>query len=698
MSTRFICKYKSLHNKSYEIRIEDANYIGDPILFLSDPSGGIIDTGSGDNPFERVVASKLSFAMFVNKPEIIDFLIDFSGIKETDIIVKLFREGSLQFRGYLVINGISVKENDINYFVQLTASDGLSRLRSMRIDFDNHLENEDDIISLYEVIETVFKQSKIWDLFSEEDRMLSVRLPFYEDNEHILFGEVLKLYYVSRYAFANDKRTRFETCKKVLEMICSAFNAKIYSSKGRFIIDNIFDYRRYEFSYFNYTKASNLSLHGEDLNIATNWNTITPLKGGVFTYRAEPRLVELIFKGGGENNIANFIQWTSNNLNTSYTLSYVLKDDIISTLLFNFVREKAHRGRYYIYAIKLEVNGYFLSVDVNDLRVEWTQDPDSRIFVYADSGNDIGITALSDSKIIAVNNESVIPPIPSDGYLKLSLTNFQMFDSQTYLNVPVDFDFKSTLVKVLINGQADKNETTYTTLIDSENSKVEEIDMYLGDIATEYTTSQRLYVKVSGGEFQNTISWNATKKPLQFVILDQIARMLSGTLTIYDGTLLMEGQDVQMICNNRILHRGKTYSFLNTKINTGRDEISGRWIEILDAINLKSNTLPELPLVKIDSYHSDFYSNLILGKSKQRIVEDHDDIQGDTLTLNIITLPNVSEFGEKEFNTVYKIEVNGVNYIYNEDLTNRLGFRVEDESTIKFSKPLRGSHVRVIIN
>lgn len=195
-----------------------------------------------------------------------------------------------------------------------------------------------------------------------------------------------------------------------------------------------------------------------------------------------------------------------------------------------------------------------------------------------------------------------LPEVPTDGVIEIRMREAEFIELST-LNVLETINFDTHTFVLLANQQADESEVEYNKIIELNNTEILKLTMHIGDVADFYAAEQRLFYSPSFNNFLETSVWNGSGRNIQEVIMNEVEDMRGGTLWIYSGKFYDFDPSLNsMHHTSRLIHRNRAFNFLRTKHVTGRDEISGTWFEIRNAVidTTPPPALPNYPVVAPD--------------------------------------------------------------------------------------------------
>lgn len=241
MAVRFLSEHTSSAGRLYKIKISDPDFVGVTIRFATDSRGFALSyEGDANDNLAPLITSRLEFGMYIEDANHEAFISDLIVSSESRFTVAVyeyvFGADSLLWCGYIMTDIAKKQDEDYPYLFNVTATDGLARLK-------NHYFNQYDLENpLVDPVSNSFVQlivdvclSRLTGLtdnyFGPSDIFLKTHVNWYNDGHAAPAESVdpLDKTWVSPRVFATKETTRwkYKTCYEALEIIARHWNARI---------------------------------------------------------------------------------------------------------------------------------------------------------------------------------------------------------------------------------------------------------------------------------------------------------------------------------------------------------------------------------------------------------------------------------------------------------------------------------------
>lgn len=250
----------------YQIEILEDGYTGAVILgTLSNPLFTINYMGDADNMHEPMRTSMATVHIYVEKDSDVEDLVnDIIETQEKKYFIKIYRKAcgtadaySVMWRG-IVLQDNFVIENDCNYTFELTAVDGIARLKEVKIALTD--ANNSNIV---EGVINMLKQTGVEDLYGADEFFLTTGCRYFEDSfssltiDPLAFTKYLPTQVHSIWEV--DKPVTYRSYYDVLESICRTFSLRLMHSNGHFWLIHAHVYNIADVIVHRYSKGYNIS-------------------------------------------------------------------------------------------------------------------------------------------------------------------------------------------------------------------------------------------------------------------------------------------------------------------------------------------------------------------------------------------------------------------------------------------------------
>jgi len=239
--------------------------------FTNDTHVGIKNTlsitqGANDtNPFERYHTSRLTYSFRLTNSDLVTFYENLVSGEEGRYFVKYYFDGQVEFIGVILpdVGGVELDQN--NPVLTITAVDILADIKGRAL--SGTTIGTGSGLGEYPSIRNItlaLSNSAIYDLYDTDDIVISSAVPIYAagmdtDNgagrEYDSMSQLAVQDFIWRKRDEIDDDYEYEDCDKLIIDYLNVVNGRIYTAKGRIVIENIY-VRSTDgpIKYFNYTK------------------------------------------------------------------------------------------------------------------------------------------------------------------------------------------------------------------------------------------------------------------------------------------------------------------------------------------------------------------------------------------------------------------------------------------------------------
>jgi len=221
---RYKGEVQSLSGDNYDIIIDDDQHFSTtgPIELVGGNGFSLKYLGKNNDPFEPVVASKVTFVMFIEHAAHTTFINDLVAAGEGRFKLKITKNDNLWWVGHILTDGVVEQDEPYPYELKLTAIDGLGKLKE--IDYNNNGVSYTGREVLIDHVFNCLDKTGLNYFFNAGDRFLEVAINYY-GNTHTVADTTDPLKYTdlhhwSFYDIDKKGNYKYQSCFKVLQNIC----------------------------------------------------------------------------------------------------------------------------------------------------------------------------------------------------------------------------------------------------------------------------------------------------------------------------------------------------------------------------------------------------------------------------------------------------------------------------------------------
>lgn len=326
MGVRLRSEAGTYYGDVWKIEIIDNSYASTVIDFKTNLRDAQLKyDGTSKDRLKRIRTTEFKFTLLVENSDHVAFWSAMSGQQEGRFFVGLYYRTStspdaweLHFFGHLVMDETYLENTNAAQFIELSASDGLFRLKEQEFKsdvvgfdyFGNALadykgdptEYYSDFATLLSMIYECLQGVGIMDLYGSSEDFLWINVDWYEAQMPDMTKAPFEYARIKHEVFTKrNDNGEYLTFKRseVLENILTAFNATIEYKKGVYIIESVQNKGLSSKTYFSYDKEANLN---SDQVLSPIYSITYPptnnyyaLSGGKFGYLQPARQACVIF-------------------------------------------------------------------------------------------------------------------------------------------------------------------------------------------------------------------------------------------------------------------------------------------------------------------------------------------------------------------------------------------------------------------
>ena len=542
-------KYKSQYTADddavYIISIDDDTYSGVSSDFKT-AYPGIIYTYSGQdqNPFNPISTLKCSFSFLVTNATEKTFIQTMVSANEGRFKIKITKDGVLDFVGF-VINDLIIQEDAERYTFQVTAIDGIGRLKG--IDYNNAGTTYSGRATFLAHIFNCFDKFDFDYFHGVSDDFLATTVNWWEDHHVKAAGtDPLAVSNVDHSVFYNTTsggKIKYLSCYKVLETILEEWGCHLRFVAGIWRLYQINEKENASFPEIRYssdaTQQSN-STTAYDYTIAAPDSYRNAGQGGVFQYLSPLRKIELTYNHNTEPNLLigqvfNETNIDAINVGPSGTVQLGV-DSIIFSSTLNFECTWLNEGpNILVWKLRLQVGTKYLSRSYNFNSqsygvVQWV-DYEADFYIYK-GVSQIAPGTYNGHVLLSFN----MPLYPGDIIFDFDFVKCIDVENVTIspANYILTYELAGLTLKILQEGTQGVQEKSrlfeVTNSVATLSSDTIELDSFFGD-GPFVTTRNKIQVS-NGTTWEDSANWKVDGTGTAYSFSDLLIReMMSGRIT-----------------------------------------------------------------------------------------------------------------------------------------------------------------------
>lgn len=640
MGKRFHSTYKSYKGWDYTIEIWDTSFSGTSTTFNTDQNGAVLKMeGQGNERHNVIIGTSCAFTMLIQDATQEAIITDLLTAKEGRFSVQVKKGVRTVWTGIIVSDVSSYDEAPYPFRFNISATDGLGLLK--HIDYGNSGARYTGVKRLTEhIINCLTKIPHVSTFYAAGDNFLRTAIDWWDVSMTSgASSDPLYLSYVDHatfYKFRKKGKLEFMSCYDVLEGILSAFGARIMHIDGHYFIEQItirtaatiFNTRYYD------TTRAYLSFDAQTNAFTVNQTATDSAVVAVSNYDFLPPLskVDVEFQAFSRRNYLAGVDVSQANISETLTY-YMVKnaDDAVFSLTGKLnirIKNISHTVTTFEpvflkfkLIITLDTQSLKRKATISNFNINYgptTWGPTGS----GDFACDVvvmltgGVPTMGSPTWYTVSQQINIltPALPNDAphidwgfYVNsfqqnngtaLSLSNFQ-----------IEYNIEDPWLEVY--DQGDPSQSDYSLLLsavnpDTTNSYPYEVQTLIGDTDGNPNVVGRLKT-FNGSVYTNTSAWGAGSSTRDKFLIGLLAKLiLEGQLKPirkFHATIFGYGIE-QIQC---LSWDGKKWLMLGAELNTGMDEISGEWFELVYGTPVSLS-----PTVKIIKYQGSLDPIVIL--------------------------------------------------------------------------------------
>ena len=254
MALRFKSEFRNLAKDLYKIEIHDSSFSGTETEFVLRNQGFKLSYTGGENTWDLIKPSTLSFTINVDNNTLKTFISDLTSSDETRFTVKVFLDNTrssqqtppytpdgsyykLYWLGYIEKRLITIDDSSYPYDLNLVCLDGIERLKTL--DYKASATSPyEDLVTINTHISRILGKIDVGNHFAATDDMFATRINWYATNSiHSTAAGVFantKLHSSAFNTFNEQNEVVFKSFYDVLNIICRLFQCRFMLNKGRF--------------------------------------------------------------------------------------------------------------------------------------------------------------------------------------------------------------------------------------------------------------------------------------------------------------------------------------------------------------------------------------------------------------------------------------------------------------------------------
>jgi len=254
MALRFKSEFRNLAKDLYKIEIHDSSFSGTETEFVLRNQGFKLSYTGGENTWDLIKPSTLSFTINVDNNTLKTFISDLTSSDETRFTVKVFLDNTrssqqtppytpdgsyykLYWLGYIEKRLITIDDSSYPYDLNLVCLDGIERLKTL--DYKASATSPyEDLVTINTHISRILGKIDVGNHFAATDDMFATRINWYATNSnHSSSAGVFantKLHSSAFNTFNQENEVVFKSFYDVLNIICRLFQCRFMLNKGKF--------------------------------------------------------------------------------------------------------------------------------------------------------------------------------------------------------------------------------------------------------------------------------------------------------------------------------------------------------------------------------------------------------------------------------------------------------------------------------
>jgi len=597
MAKRFDILFTTLEAQNWRVEIHDQNFAGSSTEINGKYEGFNQSWNGASSLLSPILGSQCKFSMLIENTFQENFLNELIAADEERFRLVIFKGPAVDWMGFIVTDQVTIEDEYYPYSFNLTAIDGIARLKDKDFKDDSTGESysgrESVLDHLLKVVNKIglentpvgYPTIRLRTNFNYYEEQMSPGTPAISqaDINHDIFASTI-----------NNEVEVFKDSYYVLEELCKAFNCRFWFSKGKYHFFQFNEYVNNTQKIYNYNLGGSLisTDNAENLDKQIDYTNIFKERGTLYRFSRPTQKVLVNYDHTTNNNRALGMVW--NQTNTQFktliqslevenenevqikcVIRFKLKSDITVSPSFPF---PYHRQRF---EIVLRIGDKFLN---------------SSPLVWSDTVGGFQI----DGPIVdpAQNNQEVLfeytftsPFIPvsfAGEEVKINVFRADIVDNQgTSLPIspPLDienFDWQSddNIVEILIDGEElEPTDTVRQYKAENSNSGNTQIITRTTVIGDGPSTISLSKITINGNDSENwgigTTEGNT--KNLNELNAEVLLSLTQKPLRKHLGTLFSTDLDPL----NRLTDQsGYKYLCLSFSRSAFEDRISGEWIEV----------------------------------------------------------------------------------------------------------------------
>lgn len=610
-------------NLGYELQIHDRDYIGLVKEISEITSDGVILSmkGTRSNMNKPIVPTIASFTMLINSTDEAAFIDDLIEGDEERFHIELYRWESLVFKGYIIIEQVSQDITKDYRALNITAADGLSRLKDVNYPIDTVGQFANFMLQGYptflEIIVRCFKEANITTLYTEVGhKLFNVYISWRESGMDItdvtrrgVLNQINcqdKLFYnleSDSDGFYDDiDKSRSMSCYKVLEQILTLLHAKIFYQDGKYFIRHAWgsDAVSREIEYYSYDKDGDfLSIDLIDITETIGYlgsDATRLLAPSATEYIAPHKYVEVELVGEKEQAINSAI-WLDTDLSWKLQNFFLQGQQVTVSLDFTHVITKENapiteQTGGWEFEIQIRVGNQYLTRNeiLTFWQGSWSTDTSASIIYEPKAVYTSLLTVEFESNLTIICD-----PLIAEGDMEIKLVSVnynngtQVVYERSSLNTigPLagyEGSYHSMQSGLVTQNQDNNTINVYRSGKIAGNTRTKKVNLKLGEflnttenISQIYTWDSALQEVVPNQDNSPIPNWG-TDKLIQQKLLESYTRTHTKSKEVISGSL---DSTKRIIGYDTVLEwMGKDYMAINLERVTALDRYKGQWVEI----------------------------------------------------------------------------------------------------------------------
>lgn len=602
---RYYCSYTSDNGTLYDLEIYDSDAAsGITATEIDISSDGVILTYEGEQRDSSILGSSLSFDYIITDSDLESFITDIGTSPETRFAIKLLRNSSLEWFGYVLPDLLDIEDAPYPFLTNIKATDCIGRLKSIDYtDASGNLYTGSERL-LRIIADILYIKSGIGDVFGDDDDLVFLNvLTNWYDKKHDTGASYEPLNYTkvnqNNFLTIDEGIIKPWTCFEVISEILNTFNARLYMSNGRFYIEQINDIDNT--ALYVRTFEYEAGLIDSELNTAKeiDISQFNRLQGGVFKFL--PSLKKVITTYKYRQQVSSIILRHQDKypdyVNIGEISTGVFNLQVIGNVVQTYSDPGLHSIEFAtIFKLFIKVvpsigNPYYLNNPTNGIgSAVWTQSATEKwVTLNGAFENDNEWTIYT--PVFNFLSPEVGSTIIGTVYYKFEFwKHINRFQQTITLPSGSEWDYYcgwNFACFLIGEGSQLEGEYTYQCLNNSVVGLSEDVELAETTLGTgpDSTYVGNLTTASGEGTYASSTTWKClgdvdTNRNINYMRCEEYVLGQTTPTKKYLGSFKSIVKNVHLLAHNWFTLNGLNYAMLNMEIITARDITQGEWVSI----------------------------------------------------------------------------------------------------------------------